>query len=445
MTDDIFTKRGISEEIRDARPYTRWETDDLEPVVKAYESLGRTGLDFALRIARQSPGWLIERFPPKGLGLEPIYPEFRPDNAVKTGHRQLHWHGRGDPPAWLPPSMVLKGRPLRDHLTRGGVWVKVKDGAVVEVGAGKDPDDHRGINTQAIHFHERWAKYVFPTAGRVDETWSHDHHATWHVHEGHSDQWIAAHVAKEHGGSEAAWYGQQPHAHAGTFDVKMARHVDKRHGGTDVAGEHEHTERKKDKGLNLARRLDIHPDAMDKIRRAEVVFLSIEGCMKADAILAKDAAVFSVPSVSLWDCPELETFARTYLNGKEIVIVPDADWATNPEVVSQARLCHATLNRYDVARVHIAAAPVVNGSPTRGKGVDDFLGKVGHGQLNELQTVDFYLAPATRVAINSLLERCTRADQDRRNRKVLESMAIFAGPSGVLPSSLQMVSPRHGA
>jgi len=164
---DPFTKRGIPDEIWQARPYTPWERDDLAPVIAAYGSLGKAGLDFALRIAKQSSGYLIERFPPEGLGLESIYPEFRPDNAVKTGKRVLHWHGRGKPPMWFPASWVLTGKPKLDHLTRGGIWVRSENGVAIEVGTGKDPDDHGGINTQALHFHERGPNTCFRRPGAL--------------------------------------------------------------------------------------------------------------------------------------------------------------------------------------------------------------------------------------------------------------------------------------
>lgn len=357
MSEDIFTKRGISEEIWKARPYTRWETDDLDPVRAAYGGLGSAGLAFALRIAEQSPGYLIERFPPEGLGLDPIYPEFRPDNAVRTGWRRWHQHVRGNAQAGALWPMLL-GKPLSDHETRGFGYVYNADGFVEVKRTPKSPTDHLGINVPRsdFHYHEPWAKYVFPTAGRIDRTWTHDHRVKWHDHEGYSDKWIARHVAAEHGGSEAAWHGQR-HEHARAWDeATPATHIARGHGAIDVDSEHLHTSRVKDKNSNLARRLDVHPAAMEKLRTAEVVFFAIEGCMKADAILAKGAAVFSVPSVSLWDCQELKAFVVAYLNGKEVVIVPDADWAANAQVVSQARLCHAALNRYGVARAHCRAS-----------------------------------------------------------------------------------------
>jgi hypothetical protein len=523
VPEDIFEKRGIPEEIWKARPYTPWKTDDLTPVRSAYGGLGKAGLAFALRIAEQSPGYLINRFPPEGLGLDPIYPEFRPDNAVITDdrpHRHLHLRDGMSPQKGIVPArFVISGKSLRYHVNHGAIRYLLYDAAAgplsgadearvtaalaaaaeaalrkvsndsrqdnlieqikaLSLGVGRPGvavygpvgeqqnirtppgqvvTEHCGMDCWYVHEHVSWAKYVFPIGDKVDETRWHDHHAIWHDHEGRSDKWIAKHVAKQHFGSEAAWHGQE-HRHPNSYDVvlgqralarwhKLAVHIKYEHEGSDLdtEGLHPHTWRVKDRSLNLARRLDVHPEAMKKIPTAEVVFFVIEGCLKADSILAKGAAVFSVPSVSLWDCKELKRFAETYLKDKEVVIVPDADWIDNREVVSQARLCHATLIRYGVARVHVAAPPVNwSGYPYRGKGVDDFLGIEGHGELEELQTLDHVLLPATKMAIDRLLERCTRSDQYSRNRDVIESMAIYAGPTGELPSSLGMVGRAMG-
>ncbi|MFZ2055926.1 MAG: hypothetical protein WAV54_00765 [Acidimicrobiales bacterium] len=467
-SDDIFTKRGISEKIKERRPYIPWGEDNLDPVRAAYGGLGTAGLNFALRIAEQSPGYLIGRHPPEGLGLDPIYPEFRPKNAVRTDdrpHRHLHLRDGMSPQKGIVPArFVISGKSLRDHVNHGSItYLLYDDHGIcgkqqnIRTPPGQIVTEHCGMDCWHVHEHVSWAKYVFPIGDKVDETRWHDHHATWHDHEGRSDKWIAKHVAEQHFGSEAAWHGQE-HRHPNSYDVvlgqralakwhKLAVHIKYDHKGSDLdtEGLHPHTSRVKDKSLNLARRLDVHPLAMDKIRSAEVVFFVIEGCLKADSILAKDAAVFSVPSVSLWDCQELESFAKAYLKDKEVVIVPDADWIDNREVISQARLCHATLDRYGVARVHIAAPPLNwSGYYYRGKGVDDFLGEEGHGKLGELQTLDFYLPENTKMEIDRLLKRCTRSDQRSRNETVIRSIAIYAGPNGELPSSLGMVARAMG-
>ena len=493
--DDIFTERGIPPEIWERRPYTPWEKDEDDPIRAAYGGLGTAGLNFALKIAKQSPGYLINRFPPGGLGLDDIYPEFRPKNKVKASrsiwHVHVYTHTQGltldsEVEELVRPYVrasrletipwyvrTLSGQALEDHVKRGFGYTYDANGLIDGwEQTPKDPTDHlypRDWGSTDWHKHQAWAKYVFPSSPRIDDLYTHDHRARWHDHEGHSDKWITAHVAKDHSDSDEAWYGQR-HEHprapidlnaqdrealikAHAAMIHIAKLAPAGHGGIDIAGEHEHTRRDKDKSLNLACRLDVHPLAMEKIRRAEVVFFVIEGCLKSDSILAKGAAVFSVPSVSLWDCQgktatgteELRTFVAAYLKGKEVVIVPDADWADNKQVRSQARLCRATLNRYGVESVHIAAPPVdENGKPTRGKGVDDFLGEVGHGELSELQTIDFYLLEETKALIKRLVRRSTRIEQVHRNGDVLESLALFAGPTGVLPSSMGMVARAMG-
>ena len=289
---DIFKERGITPEIRDARPYTPWETDNLDPVREAYGGLGRAGLNFALRIARQSPGYLIRRYPPDGLGLDDIYPEFRPDNAVKTDPRrkwhQHFWNGRmsaemppGEPspgtlagkaPAGMSSRMALSGKALRDHVNRGSIrylLYEVGGFAGYERSGIKTPPDHLptehcGVNRRDFHYHESWAKYVFPTAGLIPQERWHDHQVEVieHDHELLTDKWVARHVGAEHDGIDEP--GEHPHTRGAQEwpADKLAAHLAKQHDGIDVLGEHPHTWSVKDKSLNLARRLDVHPLAM---------------------------------------------------------------------------------------------------------------------------------------------------------------------------------------
>src|SRR5262249_5444907 len=130
----------------------------------------------------------------------------------------------------------------------------------------------------------------------------------------------------------------------------------------------------KDWGDRSNLRLDMNPAAVELARPASHLYFCLEGCIKADAILSAGGAVFSVPSVSMWDCDELPAFAAEYLQGVDVVIVCDADWVANPEVWKQALLCRSRLRSLaGVGRVCIAAPPVT-GLPDL-KGVDDYLGK----------------------------------------------------------------------
>jgi hypothetical protein len=59
--------------------------------------------------------------------------------------------------------------------------------------------DHNRRNTKEVHQHWRTAKYVFPTAGRVDDWWYHDHDVYYHEHRGMSRTSLGKHVSERHG------------------------------------------------------------------------------------------------------------------------------------------------------------------------------------------------------------------------------------------------------
>jgi hypothetical protein len=119
--------------------------------------------------------------------------------------------------------------------------------------------------------------------------------------------------------------------------------------------------RVKDRSRSLAKRIDVHPFAVERFETAERVYFGIEGCIKADAILTailetgEPATVFSVPSVTLWDARELKRFAMKYLAGKIVIIVPDSDWHENPGVYTQAMLCRQYLRHRCRVEAHVEA------------------------------------------------------------------------------------------
>jgi hypothetical protein len=188
---------------------------------------------------------------------------------------------------------------------------------------------HCGVNRDDVHEHSHEAKYLFPPRPWISKT------ATW-------------------------------------VDADGATQT--------------RTSRFKDRRVNYAKRIDVHPSALPLVRERSRVFFVIEGCLKADAILTQGEAVFSVPSVSLWDASELPAFAAEYLLGKFVVIVPDADWKSNGAVVTFARLARTFLMRLGVEAV-VAAPPTcdqqglhaecVPGEKCKRNGVDDFLAAGG--------------------------------------------------------------------
>lgn len=171
------------------------------------------------------------------------------------------------------------------------------------------------------------------------------------------------------------------------------------HHGEDIKGVHYHAPESAKyvllgpDGGNA--RIDLHPWALDLLPEAERVFFGIEGALKNDAMLSAGEATASIAAVGMWDPDELRWFAKTYLQGKRVYVVPDADWYFNPAVARQALYVRETIRSQGV-QSFIAAPPVEDGQePCKCprpkidqdgryclcggflKGVDDFLGAGG--------------------------------------------------------------------
>jgi hypothetical protein len=192
-------------------------------------------------------------------------------------------------------------------------------------------------------------------------------------------------------------------------------------------------------GRDYAKRLDVHPLALPLFDRVGRVFFVIEGCIKADAVLSQGEAVFSVPSVTLWDAPELPAFIDTYLQDKEVVIVPDADWYENGAVMTQAMLCRSFLRRHRIEA--LVAAPPIEGVKDGIKGVDDFL--AAGGKLSDLVVIEREVEPLRLLKFLSGQRRTitwhdgreipwgplpgsSRRDGRNRNAEVVEALALHA-------------------
>lgn len=153
-----------------------------------------------------------------------------------------------------------------------------------------------------------------------------------------------------------------------------------------------------------ASRLDIHPDPTNVKNFVDGdgrVYWAMEGCIKADSILTSikkegetGASVVSNPSVTLWRNTETDWVAKKHLQGRDVILIPDADGEKNPAVRNEARSLQAALITKGVGRVVIAAPPLTkrggieaitlpSGAKDQRKGVDDHLG-AGKGKLSEL-------------------------------------------------------------
>ena len=421
-----FTKRGITPLVRETRPYIRWTTDEPEAAKEPFAGTSAANRAHITKIVNQSGGRVITRHaPPMRPPLPPIYPELRPDHPVKTQGPRLHYHGtkaltagelaewarsHGRLPKWL--ERIDSGKERFDPNGPPPSWLDTLDPAGTgraHIARSKQDDDHHGVNSESPHFHQPFAKYVFPLEDKMDRAYVHDH-----------DEY------------------QRPAA--------RQRHLDRHHEGAEPGTPHAHNRGKvRDPGKpRLAARIDVHPLAVERVLADPVVFFGIEGCLKADAILSAGGAVFSVPSVSLWDAEELERFVLAYLIGpgeqpKTVVIVPDADWSTKWQVESQARMCQAALHRLGITDVHVAAPPLSNNGVGT-KGVDDFLGPASGGRLEDLLVIDNETPPGVEVFVRERLDaRGIRSDRAYRNTRALRALVTYTARNGEVAGALRTV------
>jgi len=313
-------------------------------------------------------GLLMLKHPAPG---EPdVLPQLRPEHPVRTGGTTWHRHDED----FLDNPDGLAKHIREEH-----------------AGAEDFPADRH-------HEHEDFAKYLL-VPNEKEDYW-HDHAAD-PAHQGPgSGMRLRDHIRADHPCQLPGPHGE----HRCRRKNLKTRHSHRR----DKDGQH------------VADRLDIHPLALERLIVAERVYFVIEGTPKADAILSQiidaraPASVFDVPSVTLWDAPELNSVAQLlhastwYLRWarrkeKQVVVVCDADWFKNDAVVRQALFCREFLRKRGVTAC-VAAPPIcdgqgihadcVPGEKCKRNGVDDFL--AAGGDLDDLVVVDrealFWLA-----------------------------------------------------
>jgi hypothetical protein len=397
----FWSERGISEEVAQARGYVWYTADDVTAVQAAYADLpqaalkatmtrrakSREGRNGKREIVPIDGGLLIVRHVPPGLGLPPVFAEMRPDEAIKTT-RRFHAHPDVRSVEILHPNGGRLGR--RDIFD-----------PTTEAMRRHIENEHGGVNVQVGHWYQQWAKYLFPPTPKVWVEYAHDHDEDF-----------------------------------GDNELERAWHIRRRHHDCAVVGRHTHARKIKDSNENYAKRIDVNPLGVDLFADADHVFFAIEGCIKSDAILTailktgRKASVFSVPSVTLWDAPELLTFALKYLVGKTVYIVPDADWRAEKNrgaVISQSLLCRSLLRNKCGLDAHIAAPPG-DGLPEI-KGVDDFL--AAGGELDDLIVIDRRVGRLRRTNDGRAL---------KRNDEILEALSLHADEAGIFSPTLKKLA-----
>jgi hypothetical protein len=368
----VFEDRGITPEIMVHRPYAEWTPEHPEPVKEAWHQYLDEGQRRWLSgIASQSGGFVIHRHPPPGLGLADVPAEIRPHNKVYTG--------RGDHDHEKVRAYRRDPERLAEHLRK-----KHNPEAIKSIKLAEDATVHEDGNVTGWHAH--LTKYVFPPSPWMWTPCKRDHDA-------------------------------MP-------EKKLAKHLQKCRGGM---------EKVKDKSQERAKRIDVHPLAVPRLDSPDTsrVSFGLEGCLKADALLVKGEAVFSVPSVTLWHAPELDAFAERYLRGKLVLIVPDADWRENDLVITQAMMARQHLRRRHGIDAYVAAPPVPEnperdaGGKLKHNGVDDFLA--------DGWTVEDLVVVNREVPADKIREWVRWQDAGMevlRDSEVLQCLALHAGHGG---------------
>jgi hypothetical protein len=365
----FWADRGIAPEVARERGYLRYEKHDISTVKGHFAGLSPGQKATVTRKAQAEHGLAIVRFPVLD-DLEKPIPELRPDVAISTETPRSHWHGFGEPPEHGTHYRKL------DPTSKAGLdhrwkWHTPPEGQVIpENEVARERGEEPG-NTEVVHETRSSGKYHFAPTGYVKVEKTHDH----------DEQYKPPKTPHKPG----------KYSNYLSPEERRARHVAKHHGGLDVAGEHKHVWKIKNPDEDHARRLDIHPWASERLEAARLVYFGIEGCLKADAILSailkevRPESVFSVPSVSLWEAPELPQFIERRLVGKVVIIVLDSDWIKKHQVMEQARMCRTYLRRHGL-EAHVAAPPTDRLAEGI-KGVDDYLGQ-GGGTLDGLMVQD---------------------------------------------------------
>jgi hypothetical protein len=199
------------------------------------------------------------------------------------------------------------------------------------------------------------------------------------------------------------------------------------HNGQPIDVVHRHAPREaKYVLLGEGSRLDLHPLARRLLPKAEVVFFVLEGTPKTDAVISAGGVAIGVPSVTCWDEGELCAFAHEHLQGKTVLIVPDADWATNWQVERQA-LKIRTLLRRRAIEAHVCAPPH-DGLPFY-KGIDDHLGAG--------LTLGDLAIEGREPPIDRIREAVGNVRYQRRERAAhaIEDLSLYADESGRLELS----------
>lgn len=460
-TDSWRDAHGISKQVWDTRPMTRW-TDSKDPLFdEVYKDFPPNQKRFAKKIAGQSSGFIMERKAVPGAveaGFEPLTPQARPDIKIVTDGRtkaKAERELRGaiiraetvNNPSFTGADVIAERQArvnrAKTEVTRikTGQYEEItqkaldnKDLAQAKFDKAKKTGDPVKIDAAKKAFNE--ADWAAKDAKRVSKLLEKDPGRAIKIAEQEQDRAEKAlGIAKAD--PEKAVKNVREYA-ADQIIVKQEKIQ-------NVAVKYVFPP-----GEGSASRIEAHQDAQNLKNLTQgngKVYFIMEGNIKADAALTQikkedpKAAVVSVPSVTAWPDKETNWVAKTYLQGRDVILVPDSDGVNNPAVTMQAVKLAGKLRSNGVDNVLVAAPPLVKirgklsvetlhyptGAEDHRKGLDDHLG-LGKGTLGDLTFSD---TPLPKFNLTEL----SKANKIRRqsvpnSNKSLEAISALAGERG---------------
>ena len=344
---EFLEERGIDPdgEVARARQYTPYAAGDVDAVYDAMDRIA-PGL-MSNDGGRRNEGWVGKFTQSEGFvipkytvfdGLHPIRPQLRPKGKVV----ERTWrHNHSD------NAVDAEGR----RMSKFALDQHRKSKNRAEAG------EHKGIGLKRDHEHKDYAKYGI--APEVRDAWVE----------------VEGSDAKLRSIYNPATKTRHYESPSNLRQLKSGK-VKRRWRFADYLGL---------ASFDDSQRLDRNP--LSDFGDPGPVYLGIEGTPKNDAMVEwlrkrdRPAKVVNVPGVSMWKAPELAKFALSYMCGQLNVVVADADWIENDEVIYHAENCALYLSQRCGVQVVIAAPPQDAGH----KGVDDFL-RSG-GSMDDLDVI----------------------------------------------------------
>lgn len=459
-SDSWRDSHGISKDVYDSRPVKRWDSPK-DPVFDEMYGQDAQQKTFAKKLANQSDGFIMERKPLPGAEAQfgPIPPQARPDNKVVVDQRAKSRREREVATAQKRIEQletytgddIVKERQTRvNKLKRELSETKVAeaDEIVSKPKAKLDKAEASLRKAEASGDDERISEAKLNRAIAKAEFQDADNRAKLiRRDDRHAAVGI---VQQELNGANAALSRAKADPNKALQNAKdaAANNLERKQAALDKTA----VKYAFPPGKGSASRMEAHQDPQNIKNLTEgkgKVYFVMEGQIKADAVLSAvrredpTAAVVSVPSVTAWNKDEVSWATKTYLKGRDVVLIPDADGVTNPAVVKQAKTLQGRMENDGAGRVFVASPPLIKnkrgklevediwyptGVKDGRKGVDDHLG-LGQGTLGDLRFND---TPSAKFDLSKETgARRIRPNAQGNATRALQSISDLAGGEGI--------------